>query len=354
MLLTISMIVKNEEKRLRDCLEAIKPILDSIDAELIINDTGSTDSTVSIAKEFTSKVLETKWENDFAHARNKTLERARGKWYMYVDADEIYEDVSDIIKFFQSGEYKNFVCATIIQKNVATKNTNEYQIINTRKLFKRSKDLRWTGKIHENLTGAEYVSKQFTHTKSLKSSLLHYGYYFESEEAKLAKSERNLTSMLEMYKNSPHDARLIIHLGQEYTGLGRNDDAIKYYKLGADLYDKKTNDPYYHACMHRLIYEYYFMKDYETVARLSKEYFDTTSIVYANAPDIKCIETMSLIYLKRNDEAIAAGNKTKEYINLKESGKLNPLILSYVSTNLISIADMDAVMAGLATGNHPK
>ena len=48
MQLSIGMIVKNEEKYLDRCLAAIKPILDSIDSELIIADTGSTDSTVCL------------------------------------------------------------------------------------------------------------------------------------------------------------------------------------------------------------------------------------------------------------------------------------------------------------------
>ena len=46
------MIVKNEEKYLERCLTALKPILDNVDSELIIADTGSADRTVEIAKKF--------------------------------------------------------------------------------------------------------------------------------------------------------------------------------------------------------------------------------------------------------------------------------------------------------------
>jgi len=47
------MIVKNEEKFLRQCLESVKSLVD----EIVIVDTGSTDKTVSIAQEFTTKYI---------------------------------------------------------------------------------------------------------------------------------------------------------------------------------------------------------------------------------------------------------------------------------------------------------
>ena len=70
------MIVKNEEKILRRCLEALQPILKNDDSELIIVDTGSTDSTVEIAKEFTDKVLFYEWTKDFSAARNECIKHA--------------------------------------------------------------------------------------------------------------------------------------------------------------------------------------------------------------------------------------------------------------------------------------
>ncbi|MCH5186354.1 MAG: glycosyltransferase, partial [Oscillospiraceae bacterium] len=56
MILSVGLIVKNEEKYLRRCLDGLKPILNALDAELIITDTGSTDGTLEIAREFTDKI----------------------------------------------------------------------------------------------------------------------------------------------------------------------------------------------------------------------------------------------------------------------------------------------------------
>ena len=81
-ILSIGMIVKNEEKVLGRCLESLQPLMKQIPSELIIADTGSTDSTVEIAKKYTDNVFHFEWINDFAAARNSTLEKARGQWFL--------------------------------------------------------------------------------------------------------------------------------------------------------------------------------------------------------------------------------------------------------------------------------
>ena len=105
MKLSIGMIIKNEEKYLDKCLSALTPILNKVDSELIIVDTGSTDSSVEIARKYTDKVYFFQWCDDFAAARNETLKHATGEWYMYLDADEILQNPSGIIDFFNTNDY---------------------------------------------------------------------------------------------------------------------------------------------------------------------------------------------------------------------------------------------------------
>ena len=100
--LSIGMIVKNEEKNLRACLEALKPLREAVSSELIIVDTGSEDETVQIAKEYTEKVYSYEWNKDFAAARNYGLDRAIGQWFMFLDADEQLVDPDELIEFFSN------------------------------------------------------------------------------------------------------------------------------------------------------------------------------------------------------------------------------------------------------------
>jgi glycosyltransferase involved in cell wall biosynthesis len=83
-LISLAMIVKNEEATLAHCLESVKPLVD----EMIIVDTGSTDKTIDIAESFGAQVHHFKWRDDFAAARNESLKHCKGDWALILDADE--------------------------------------------------------------------------------------------------------------------------------------------------------------------------------------------------------------------------------------------------------------------------
>lgn len=83
--ISLCMIVKNEEAVLARCLESVKDIID----EIIIVDTGSTDRTREIAGEYTSKVYDFEWVEDFAAARNVSFSHAQCDYCMWLDADDV-------------------------------------------------------------------------------------------------------------------------------------------------------------------------------------------------------------------------------------------------------------------------
>ncbi|MBK7632424.1 MAG: glycosyltransferase family 2 protein [Ignavibacteriales bacterium] len=82
--LSLSMIVKNEERHLARCLSSVKDVVD----EIVIVDTGSTDNTIEIAESFNAKIFHFDWVNDFSAARNFALTKCIGNWILYLDADE--------------------------------------------------------------------------------------------------------------------------------------------------------------------------------------------------------------------------------------------------------------------------
>ncbi len=82
--LSLCLIVKNEERFLEQCLLSVRGLVD----EIIIVDTGSTDRTKAIAQQFTNKIFEFIWTDDFSAARNESLKHASGDWILILDADE--------------------------------------------------------------------------------------------------------------------------------------------------------------------------------------------------------------------------------------------------------------------------
>jgi len=82
--LALVMIVKNEARCLGRCLNSVRKYVD----RMIVLDTGSTDSTVEIAKSFGAEVYHYEWQNDFAAARNAALEKSDAAWNLVLDADE--------------------------------------------------------------------------------------------------------------------------------------------------------------------------------------------------------------------------------------------------------------------------
>ena len=82
MRLSVIVITKNEEKNIRTCLDSVAWV-----DEIIVLDSGSTDATVTICKEYSDKVYETDWIG-FGQQKNRALKYASGDWILSLDADE--------------------------------------------------------------------------------------------------------------------------------------------------------------------------------------------------------------------------------------------------------------------------
>jgi len=80
--LSVILITKNEVSSVRECLESV-----SFADEIVVLDSGSTDGTVALSREFSGRVYETDWPG-FGPQKNRALDRAAGDWILSIDADE--------------------------------------------------------------------------------------------------------------------------------------------------------------------------------------------------------------------------------------------------------------------------
>ncbi|CAD7287693.1 hypothetical protein LMG7974_00573 [Campylobacter majalis] len=98
---SVYMICLNEQKHIRRALQAVKDF-----DEIIVVDSGSTDDTVSIAKEYTHKVMYKKWEGEGVQ-KAYALAQCTNEWILNIDADEEVSPQlkNEIERFMLQDEY---------------------------------------------------------------------------------------------------------------------------------------------------------------------------------------------------------------------------------------------------------
>lgn len=260
MKLSIGMIVKNEERWIERCLTALKPILENVDSELIIADTGSTDRTVEIAKKFTDNVFHFEWINDFSAARNATLDRAKGEWYMFIDADEIAQDCTGIIRFFNTGQYKKFNTAICSLRNYFdTVLPDEYADMKSSRLFSAKNGIRFMNPIHE------IVSAVLPPITQIDLVFDHFGYAVKDNGVPNGvaekKSKRNLSLLFKELEESEArgetpDPRIYGQIADSYNIINNDEKALEYYKKGLESVDKRILPiiHYYNSIVPQMMY----------------------------------------------------------------------------------------------------
>lgn len=321
MKLTIGMIVKNEEKWLDKCLSGIKPILDNVDSELIITDTGSTDRTVEIAEKYTDKVFHFDWINDFAAARNFGLEKAQGEWFMMLDADDIFRSCDHIIEFFNSGEYKKYNAASYISRNIIkTDNGDSYGDLLAPRMVKLHPHTRYENPVHE------YLNTFDPPYKNIQDIADHYGYYYESEEDKLKKFRRNSELLLKRYETEKDTTPMLyVQLYEAFMGVKEYDKALYYLDGGIELSKKINSIVLATLYFHKASY-YQTDKNFEEAISVCDDYFRMNKVIrpYPLTTDgeIYAIRAVSLYELERYAEAAETFKKFFGIYRDIESGKI--------------------------------
>lgn len=208
--LSICMIIKNEEQNLRRCLDSLQPLREAVSSELIIVDTGSEDNSVAIAKEYTDKVYFHEWNDNFADMRNISIRYATGKWILIFDADEELIELEGIIGFLRQEHPENVNGAMMIGENIIGRN-EEISPIPTVRIFRNIKEFHYTGAIHNQpvISGNILVLK--------KARLHHYGYIVTDKELMERKFKRTATLLNKELEKDPENVYYRFQLAVSYS-----------------------------------------------------------------------------------------------------------------------------------------
>ncbi len=152
--ISLCMIVRNEEMCIARCLDSVAELVD----EIIVVDTGSTDRTVEIVSGYTSKVFSYPWKDDFSDARNVSFSRASMDYCMWMDADDILEEV-ERDKFLQLKETLSSDTDIVMMKyNTSFDEAGKPCFSYFRERWIRnSGQYRWMGAVHEVIPPAGRV-----------------------------------------------------------------------------------------------------------------------------------------------------------------------------------------------------
>lgn len=223
---SLCMIVKNEERFLKSCLDSVKDLVN----EMIIVDTGSTDKTIDIAKEFDAKIIYYNWKNDFADARNVSLSYAKMDWILLMDGDDIF-DSKDYDKF------KDILTNSDEEHDIYFFNTASFagsvngEIINNPnvRLVRNNKGYKFRGAIHEQITNENGIPES-NKIKYYNINIYHYGYLTEVTKEK-NKRNRNISILEEELKKDPENNFNINNLATEYYCLNNFEKSLELYNL---------------------------------------------------------------------------------------------------------------------------
>ena len=163
--ISLCMIVKDEEDVLRRCLESVKDLAD----EIIIVDTGSSDKTKEIAAEYTKRIYEIPWKDDFAWARNFSFSKAEMDYCMWMDADDIMTE-ENRKQFKELKKQLTEETDIVMMKYAAASDGNGKASFSyfRERLIKNREGFMWEGRIHEVIVprgNILYSDIEITHKK---------------------------------------------------------------------------------------------------------------------------------------------------------------------------------------------
>ncbi|MFX3634758.1 MAG: glycosyltransferase [Candidatus Pristimantibacillus sp.] len=218
-MISLCMIVKNEELVLERCLNSVKGIVD----EIIIVDTGSTDRTQEIAANYTNHIFQYDWIDDFSAARNYSFSQASQDYILWLDADDVLQE-HDLHKFLAlKQQLDDSVDSVCMDYYVAFDPLGQpTTVIKRNRLVKRSRQFQWHDPVHEHL---EVEGKVIFADVAISHGRVH------------TNSERNLRIYEGILSNGGQlSNRQLLQYAMELS-------ANHYYEQAIELYHNFIADP---------------------------------------------------------------------------------------------------------------
>jgi glycosyltransferase involved in cell wall biosynthesis/tetratricopeptide (TPR) repeat protein len=217
--LSLCMIVRNEEANLPACLASV----DGVPDDVVVVDTGSADRTKELALRHGARAFDFPWVDSFAAARNEALRHARGKYIMWMDADDRLDAPNrDKLRALVAGlDGSNvayvFTCLCLPDPESGTATEVDHV-----RLFRAHPQLRWDYRVHEQIIpGLRLLGTEFRRGDVV---IQHTGYLDPALRGR--KRERDLRLLELERRERPADPFLLFNLGCIHQEAGRAAEAL--------------------------------------------------------------------------------------------------------------------------------
>lgn len=305
--LSLCMIARNEEGYIGDALKSVQDLVD----EIIVVDTGSSDRTVEIAKEYSAKVFFMEWQHDFAAARNEALKHATGDWVLILDADErVPEDLKDnlrslLIPTDQAISYLLYI-RNYLHEGDEGSVLGHYMV----RLFRKTPETRFFGVIHEQLYpnwGEVTIPENSFHIN-------HLGY--SKQDKKVHKIEnRNLPLILKALdetrgKNPALYSFYSFYMGSSLQNAG---EVKKWLKESIDSCPDPRKAAHIPVAYLDYMRALYYSHEFDQGIEVAKQALERVPEI-ENYPDFWDFYGILLLAVQDYDQAIEAFKKARQLV----------------------------------------
>ncbi|WP_422927500.1 glycosyltransferase [Singulisphaera sp. PoT] len=227
--LSLCMIVRDSSRTLPACLESIRPWVD----EMVIVDTGSEDDTPAIVESFGGRLFRFPWCDDFSAARNESLRHARGEWLFWMDSDDtITPDCGRRLRELALGEADPAILGFVVRVHCpgsGEDGADDFTAVDHVKLFRNRPDLRFDGRIHEQILPA--IREAGGEVAWTDLHVVHSGSE-HGREAMERKRRRDMRILRLELEERPEHPFTLFNLGMTCSDGGRHEEAVGFLTRG--------------------------------------------------------------------------------------------------------------------------
>lgn len=223
--LSLCMIVRDSVKTIGPCLRSVRNFVD----EMIVVDTGSVDQTPELAAKLGACVYHYPWNASFSAARNESLRHARGRWIFWMDADDtISPENGRRLRERAASAPIEGVSGYVMQVHCpGTGNAAEATVVDHVKLFRNRPDLRFEGRIHEQiLPSIRRINGEVEWTDIY---VTHSGADY-SPAARRRKFERDVRLLHLELRDQPGHSFVLFNLGMTHADVGEHEQAVEFLR----------------------------------------------------------------------------------------------------------------------------